>query len=264
MNCCSSLADYYLNGNGVHRDEAMAVALDSRVCNGPVESMTQVSCARLGDILVNSPGDREQFMMGIKLLAKSCSLGNQFGCTAHDRLGGTRHTSNIDPPKGAIGYNFGWSIDQSKLACTELHGKWQDEMVPEGRTATCEMYVPALDRRALVSLGFIADHLLWFSVKYEPNQVDAVKEFTRVSNLLVNLYGLSSRREVYAPAACANPQLMGSCLNDNRAQYSMIWGFQDSKYSIVVVLRSSTGERIELGILYTSPGSDQFMGNPGL
>jgi TPR repeat protein len=151
MGCCGLLANYYEKGEGVPRNEGTAVELHTKVCDGPVGELTVSSCASLGHLLFLGVGVGQNYLVppdqskGLDYLNRACSMGNSFGCHLRDRLVGTGRVSESEPPKGAMGFTFGWSSAQTNKACTDLQGKWTPPTNRgEGSQGYCELYVQAL------------------------------------------------------------------------------------------------------------------------
>lgn len=264
MFSCSLLADHYLNGTGIPRDEAKAVRLHSEVCNGPLVEMTKFSCRTAGDLLVKGIGGRLDFQLGIAYLDKACMLGSSFGCQIHEQYAGTGRVLDVEPPKGAIGFTFGWSVDQARTTCVELHGKWSSgEKKGEGKFARCSLHVSALDHDVSATLGFVDDQLAWVSANYDPDQANALREYNRVGELLVKSYGIPSRRRSIVPDSCGN-QAFALCLASNKASFDMLWEFKNRQYSINLYLLGTSNGKVFIFLLYTAPKSDRLVGNPGL
>jgi hypothetical protein len=264
MTCCWRLAQYYLNGNGVPEDLEKAVQLHSKVCDGPVGIMTKSSCGTVGDLLVNGAGKRN-FFMGITYLSRACALGNEFGCRMHDRYAGTGRVSDHEPPNGAMGFTFGWSSNQAKTTCAELHGKWSpSKKLGGGKTTGCDLHVPALGHDVQAALGFVDDRLVWISADYEPEQGSVIGEHTRVGELLVESYGIPSGRKSIVQDACGGQASFALCLAKKQAEFEMWWDFKNHQYHILLSLTGFPKGRIVLSLLYSTPESERLIGNPGL
>jgi hypothetical protein len=263
MTCCHGSADHYLNGEGVPQDLEKAVQLYSKVCNGPVGAMTQFSCGTLGDLLVRGVGKRD-FLMGISYLSRACALGNDFGCRMHDRYAGTGRVSDREPPKGAIGFTFGWSSNQAKTACAELQGKWSPgKKLGAGKTTRCDVHVPALGHDVMATLGFVDDRLAWISADYEPDQGNVIGEHDRVGELLVESYGIPGGRRSIVLDTCGN-QAFALCLAKKQAEFEMWWDFKDHQYYVLLSLVGIPNGKTVLSLLYSTPESRRLIGSPGL
>ena len=113
------------------------------------------------------------------------------------------------------------------------------------------------------SLGFADDRLVWISARYDPDQGNVINEHSRVGELLVESYGIPSRRMSVVLDACGD-QAFALCLAKKQAEFTMWWDFKDHQYSILLHLIGLSNGKTVLSLAYTAPGSDKLTGNPGL
>jgi hypothetical protein len=264
MTSCSRLADDYLSGNGVRQDEAMAIRLHLKVCEGPPNEMAKFSCATIGQVLLREAGEHRDFLKGVAYLSRACALGLDGACVLHDLHAGTGFVSSHEPPKGAIGFTFGWTIKQVEGACAEFPGRWSPaQKHGGGRVAECRFHANALDRDVSASLGFADGVLVWIQADYEPGPGDAIGEHNRVGGLLRASYGPPSGRRAIVLDACQE-LTFAACLVQKAAEFEMWWGFKDQHSHILLSLTGLANGKVLVSLLYDTSGSDKLIGHPGL
>jgi hypothetical protein len=264
MGCCSSLADYYLYGTGVPQDKVAAVRLHTKVCNGPPGNPAMFSCGSLGSLFTQEYRDRAELQMGISYLARACALGNELSCFEHDRQAGTGRVSDREPPKGAIGFTFGWSISQAKTMCSELQGTWSPaKKFGAGVSTSCDLHVAALGKDVTATLGFLVDSLAWIQLVYDPGRGKEIGEHLRVGDLLTESWGKPSGKRSIVIDACGDLSF-AMCLVKKQAEFETWWDFKDHQYYVMLSLVGNPNGTTMVSLLYSSPESESLVGNPGL
>jgi hypothetical protein len=261
------LAGRYLDGDGIRQNAATAARMYSTICNGReyVKAATEASCAKLG--VLYAKGDRVplKFREGVALLTRACKMGDDYGCQMRDIYGGTGKMAESVAPDGTLGFSFGWSNKEAKVACENGHGEWTDERALLSKDAYyCNTHLDAIDRDGSVHLTFIDHKLAEISVFYElTSSAVALKEFSRVGDLLEKIYGLPSQRVFEVQDECRTRSL-DECIVKKQAEFSMQWVFE-SNYSVGCSVEShgATGP-LFLMLMYGSPASMTSGGHQGL
>jgi hypothetical protein len=222
------------------------------------------SCGTLGALFTQEYRDRAELQMGISYLARACALGNELSCIEHDRQAGTGRVSDREPPKGAIGFTFGWSSNQAKTTCFELHGKWSSaKRFGAGKSTTCDLHVAALGNDVTATLGFLDDSLAWIQIVYDPGRGKEIGAHTHVGDLLAESWGPPSGKRFLVIDACGDLSF-AMCLVKKQAEFETWWDFKNHKYYIMLSLVGNPNGRTMVSLLYSSPESERLVGNPGL
>jgi TPR repeat protein len=262
---CYNLAEQYLKGDGVEQNSSKAARLYSTGCESRevLDYPTGASCAALGDLYMRGHGVRFNFKTGLALLKRACAMGAERGCKLRDTYGGTGLLSEATVPDGALGFMLGWSREEARTACVQGHGSWSTEPTgAAGGRYFCDMRAEVLDHDAVVQLVFVKDRLAGLSAAYDVDQQAAPKEFLRVGDLLIRIYGLPSDR-VYEVLDECGTRTLGDCIKGKLAAFSMSWFFKDG-HAISSSLNSSPDEPMYLMLEYETQESLKGLPHKGL
>jgi TPR repeat protein len=261
LNACQSLADQYAKGDGVSQDHSRAAALYDKACNGGVSNVTDIACTHLGDSYVNGIGVKADFRRGMALLKRACNMGCGSACTLSATYGGTGNFIDAKGPGGAMGFSFGWSIDETQRACSANRGRWSRHPT-DASAYICDLRIAALDREARVIVVFIRSLLVEISAFYPVEPGAAVVEYGRVGDLLTQTYGVPSHRVSVTPDGCGGVDL-GGCLVEKRAEYTSDWLFRD-RTVVSVSLGGPAAGGIIVQLEYNTSEALNAVGHPGL
>jgi TPR repeat protein len=262
MVACNSLATQYLMGDGVLKNASEAVRFYSAACNGPLDTITKFSCTSLGDLYASGVGVRANFKLGLALLARGCAMGDDHGCKLHDAYGGTDLPCKVPPPEGALGFSFGSSKDDAKAACLAESGKWSASADGARDVYFCDLRLAALDHDGMAELTFVNGRLAAIHAGYDVSPQTAGKEFRRVGDLLIKVYGLPSLRVVEVKDACERREL-SDCIKEKQAEFSLFWAF-NGQHSVSLSLDSLSKVPLVLILSYDTPESLKAFRTHGL
>jgi hypothetical protein len=178
--------------------------------------------------------------------------------------GGDPRVSDASPPEGALGFTFGWSKSDSEKACTDRHGEWTPGPVQaEWELYACQTRIGALNREASIALQFVHDRLAGITASYEVKPKDAVKEFRRVSERMMAVYGDPSDRVIRVPGDCKS-QRLHDCLLEKTAEATASWIFRASDHAVNVSLDDGPERSVGVSLAYTTAEGRKAVGHPGL
>jgi hypothetical protein len=264
MWCCRNLAAANEKGEGIKKDDVEAARLYTRVCEGPLDTVTKFACASLGEQYVSGKGVRVDFRKGISLLARACSMGADYSCKLHDIYAGTGTVTETSPPEGSLGFTFGWSKEIAQKTCADRDGRW----LPAGEkggvmTMVCKMRVGVLDRDADVGLDFVDGRLANIWALYNVDEATAVAEHARLVDMLFKVYGTPGKRTFEVLDGCRDRSLT-TCIKEKQATFSVYWEFADHANSVSAALIVDKDEKLAVILMYMSPAGMKAAGHPGL
>lgn len=204
-----------------------------------------------------------------------CEQANdgQVSCTrdaAEKALDEKRHTDRIvdainasreakveplkEPPDGALGFEFGMTINEAEAACTGAQHRWSGS----GRAYGCDGTPVAIGLPARTRLNFCDGRLcrvIVFATPSSSRDSSYRQEFERFEQTLTRKYGGASKTTRTIPDWCRHELL--KCLRNKEATWEERWAWPNGQTVLLTLERGK--ERPAIVIVYHRDPSSEAL-----
>jgi hypothetical protein len=169
-------------------------------------------------------------------------------CDTHRVYAGTGLVSNLEPPRGAMGFYFGSSLETVARACANIGGQWDPAAWYPPQAHACVATIPALGVRANVNFDFQSDRMISIDAKWDSSPTAAIAELNRIGEVLWETYGAPGIIGGDVPAECTE---LITCIEENKVNLGLEWQFK-GPYTVDLSV-TAPNHKPALHLIYFTP-----------